>query len=93
MFPVLRDGGVRAFPVAQICNLLCRRFVIGRAAEVACALERAGANAECNSAIQQITNLRYVERRTLNTCTRRPKHAPALPDWLGRREGARSRPD
>jgi len=45
--------------VAQICNLPYRRFVIGRASE---SFERTGPcprAAECNSAIQQITNLRY----------------------------------
>src|SRR6266511_2729433 len=46
--------------VAQICNLPYRRFVIGRASEI----PRIGScrrAAECNSAIRQITNLRYAK--------------------------------
>src|SRR5258706_13990831 len=57
------------YGVAQICNLPYRRFIIGRASESSSALALAapssggpaegGRAAECSSAIQQITNLRY----------------------------------
>src|SRR6188768_2529112 len=56
--------------VAQICNLPYRRLVIGRASESSSVIALAdpssggpaeGPAAECNSAIQQITNLRYAK--------------------------------
>ena len=44
--------------VAQICNLPYRRFAIGRLTVLESAV-LIGRSAECNSAIQQIANLRY----------------------------------
>src|SRR5438552_14729351 len=45
--------------VAQIFNLLYRRFGIGRPSGVRWHLRNPSRAAECNSAIQQIENLRY----------------------------------
>jgi hypothetical protein len=53
-----RDPG--ADYVAQICNLPYRGFVIRKPSEYPFAAGRTNRSAECNSAIQQITNLRYV---------------------------------
>jgi len=46
--------------VAQICNLPYRRFVIGRGPESSRRTGTCLRAAEYNSAIQQITNLRYA---------------------------------
>jgi len=66
----LRELGAQLGLVAEICNLPYRRFAIGRAYESSSTLAltdpssgaRAenGRAAECNSAIRQITNLRYA---------------------------------
>jgi len=54
-----------AEPVAQICNLLYRGFSIRKASAFPASPD-CPSSAECNSAIQQITNLRYgVMRRLL----------------------------
>jgi len=58
--------------VAQICNLLYRGFSIRKASAVQWAWRRA---AECNSAIQQITNLRYLGRPQAQ-CPDAPNHRP-----------------
>ncbi len=47
-------------PVAQICNLPYRRFEIGKPLERPKILEYEEP-ADCNSAIQQIANLRYQD--------------------------------
>src|SRR5258708_21999374 len=47
---------LRRLDVAQIFNLLYRRFAIGRAQKLT-TFFRARGVAECNSAIQQVTNL------------------------------------
>src|ERR1035437_4454482 len=48
--------------VAQICNLLYRRLVVGRAS-VNPARQGWARRADCKSAIQQITNLRYTQKK------------------------------
>src|SRR4026208_1136066 len=73
------------FRVAQICNLPYRRFVIGRASESSSALTLAdpssggpaegGRAAECTSAIQQLTNLRYAKQKP-PLCSTAPKRSP-----------------
>ena len=46
--------------VAQICNLLYRRIAFGRLAYLS-KVEKCQSLADCKSAIQQITNLRYFD--------------------------------
>jgi uncharacterized protein YoaH (UPF0181 family) len=46
--------------VAQIFNLLYRGFSTGEALDLLGAVLNSARSAECNSAIQQITNLRYA---------------------------------
>jgi hypothetical protein len=65
--PVLRFSGLvltcinsLTYFVAQIFNLLYRRFVIGRSPDSFVRACKCGSPAECNSAIQQIANQRYV---------------------------------
>ncbi len=50
--------------VAQICNLLYRRFVIGKPSDLPGVVPAGVAPAECNSALQQIINLRYSKKHT-----------------------------
>ena len=65
--------------VAQICNLLYRRFAIGRASGYSKAAVVTGRSAECNSAIQQIGNLRYSFAAVPDTFNPPPFHSTLDP--------------
>ena len=60
--PGLMAGSRRGAGVAQVCNLLYRRFAIGNAGNAPRRPGNPVAGAGCKPAIQQIENLRYLQR-------------------------------
>src|SRR5205807_2387915 len=62
--------------VAQTFNLRYRRFSIGSVSNGSSALVLFGRPAECNSAIQQIENLRYVPARSEKSEMRTSEEGP-----------------